>query len=191
MTQNNKQEKIIQTAMTLIAKKGFHGAPMSMIAEKAGIGVGTIYRYFENRDVLIKSIYREKEALLVDFLLKNYPHGQPVRECFFHVGTGLVGFFVQNTMEFKYFGQFHNSPYGEAHRRNRVLASGSNPDIFMELYNRGLDQQVIKNLPPAIFINLAFAPIIWSLRDHISGMVQLDATLTQLIVASCWDSVKI
>lgn len=191
MTEHTKREKIIHAAMTLIAKQGFHGAPMSMIADKAGIGVGTIYRYFENRDVLIKAIYKEKEDLLVAFLLENYPHGQPVRECFFHVGTGLVDFFVQNTMEFKYFGQFHNSPYGEAHRRNRILASGSNPDIFMELYKRGLAQQKIKNLPPAIFINLAFAPIIWSLRDHISGMVQLDTTLTQRIVASCWDSVKI
>jgi AcrR family transcriptional regulator len=31
---------------------------MSMIAEKAGVGVGTIYRYFENRDILIKTIYQ-------------------------------------------------------------------------------------------------------------------------------------
>jgi hypothetical protein len=60
----------------------------------------------------------------------------------------------------------------------------------MELYERGLAQQVIKNLPPTIFFNLAFAPIVWSLRDHILGMTPIDDALAQVLAASCWDSVK-
>jgi AcrR family transcriptional regulator len=191
MTKQKKREDIILTAMALIAEQGFHGAPMSMIAEKAGVGIGTIYRYFENRDVLIETIYKEKEERLVAFLLENYPYGQPVKECFFHIGTGVMDYFIRNSMDFKYSEQFHNSPYGEAHRRNRIFASTGQPDIFMELYERGVAQQVIKNLPPLVFFNLAFAPIIWSLRDHILGMVKLDASLARLIVGSCWDSVKI
>ena len=190
MTKQKKREKIILTAMDLIAKQGFHGAPMSMIAEKAGVGIGTIYRYFENRDVLIKSIYKENEERLVVFLLEKYPYGQPVRECFFHIGTGVMEYFLQNSMDFKYIEQFQNSPYGEAHRRNRIFASAGQPDIFMELYEKGAAQQVLKKLPPAVFFNLAFAPIIWSVRDHILGMVQLDMSLARLIVASCWDSLK-
>jgi len=60
MAKQKKREDIILSAMGLIAKKGFHGAPMSMIAEKAGVGIGTINRYFENRDMLIEAIYKEK-----------------------------------------------------------------------------------------------------------------------------------
>ena len=191
MAKQKKREDIILSAMGLIAKKGFHGAPMSMIAEKAGVGIGTIYRYFENRDMLIEAIYKEKAERLVAFLLKKYPYGQPVQECFFHIGTGVVAYFIRNSMDFNYSEQFHHSPYGEAHSRNRVFASGVQSDIFMELYEKGVAQQVIKNLPPPVFFNLAFAPIIWSLRDHILGMVQLDTSLARLIVASCWDSVKI
>jgi AcrR family transcriptional regulator len=191
MAKQKKREDIILSAMDLIARKGFHGAPMSMIAEKAGVGIGTIYRYFENRDMLIEAIYKEKEERLVAFLLKKYPYGQSVQKCFFHIGTGVVAYFIRNAMDFKYSEQFHHSPYGEAHRRNRIFASGGQPDIFMELYEKGVAQQVIKDLPPPVFFNLAFAPIIWSLRDHILGMVQLDPSLARLIVASCWDSVKI
>lgn len=190
MSKQKKRENIIHASMDLIAEQGFHGAPMSMIAEKAGVGVGTIYRYFENRNMLIEAIYKEKEERLVGFLMENYPSGQPVQACFFHIGTGLVNYFIQNPLDFKYSEQFHNSPYGEAHRRNRIFASAGQPDIFMELYERGLAQQVIKILPATIFFNLAFAPIVWSLRDHILGMVQLDDSLARLLVASCWDSVK-
>ncbi|MCF8075643.1 MAG: TetR/AcrR family transcriptional regulator [Desulfotignum sp.] len=191
MTKQVKREDIIRAAMDLIAAQGFHGAPMSMIAEKAGVGVGTIYRYFENRDVLIKSIYKEIEERLVAYLTKKYPSEEPVRICFFHIAKGLVTYFTQHPMDFKYFEQFHYSPFGEAHRRNRIFKSAGQPDIFMELYERGLAQQVIKNLPPTVFFNLAFAPIVWSLRDHILEMVAIDDSLAELLVTSCWDSVKI
>ncbi len=191
MKKQKKREDIIRTAMELIAKEGFHGAPMSMIAEKAGVGIGTIYRYFENRDVLIRTLYKEKDERMVAFLLENYPHGQPVRECFFHVCTGVIDYCILNPLDFKYSEQFHNSPYGVEYRRNRLFASASKPDIFTDLYERGIAQQVIRNQPPAVFFNLAFAPIIWTIRDHLLGFVDLDASLSRKLVQSCWDSVKI
>jgi len=36
-------------ALELIAEHGFHGVPAASIADQAGVGVGTIYRYFENK----------------------------------------------------------------------------------------------------------------------------------------------
>lgn len=191
MARQEKREEIIQAAMSLMAEQGFHGSPMALIAERAGVGVGTIYRYFENRDVLIRALYKEKEERLKAFLLEQYPHGRPVRECFFHIGAGVITYFIHHPLEFQYSEQFHNSPYGVEHRRNKIFASSEKPDIFIELYQRGIAQQVIRDLPVVTFFNLMFAPIAWSLRDHILGFVNLDAALSQKIIESCWDSVKI
>jgi AcrR family transcriptional regulator len=185
-----KREEVIRAAMALISNQGFHGAPMSMIAQKAGVGIGTIYRYFENRDILINSVYQEIEERLVAFLSRDYPYGQPVRDCFFHIARGLVTYFIQNPMEFRYSEQFHYSPFGDARRQDRIFKAAGQPDIFMELYERGLSRQVIKPLPPTVFFNLAFAPIAWSLRDHILEMTHIDDALAQVLVESCWDSVK-
>jgi len=191
MTKKDKRDDIILAAMAMIAEQGFHGAPMALIAEKAGVGIGTIYRYFENRDVLIRETYKAKEDRLKAFLLENYPHGRPVRECFFHIGAGVIHYFIRHPVEFQYSEQFHNSPYGVEHRRNKIFASSEKPDIFNELYQRGIAQQVIRNLPVVTFFNLMFAPIAWSLRDHVLGFVNLDVSLSQKIIESCWDSVKI
>ena len=191
MAKQDKRKNIILAAMTLIAEQGFHGASMSMIAEKAGVGIGTIYRYFENRDALIRTLYKENEERLVTLLLADYPHDRPVRECFFHIGTGVIDYFIRNPLDFKYTEQFHNSPYGVEHRRNRIFASADKLDIFIDLYERGTAQQVIRDLPMVVFFNLAFAPIIWTLRDHVLGFVNLDASLSRKLVESCWDSVKI
>lgn len=191
MAKQDKRDDIIRTAMTLMAEQGFHGAPMSLIAERAGVGIGTIYRYFENRDVLIREVYKAKEERLMAVLLENYPHDRPVRECFFHIVTGVIRYFIRNPVEYQYSEQFHNSPYGIEHRRGKIFEFADKPDIFRELYQRGIAQQVIRDLPMATFFNMTFAPVAWCLRDHILGFVALDDALARKIVESCWDSVKI
>jgi AcrR family transcriptional regulator len=52
----DKKTLILETTLDLISENGFHGTPISMIAEKAGIGAGTIYRYFENKEDLINEL---------------------------------------------------------------------------------------------------------------------------------------
>ena len=191
MAKQDKRDDIILAAMALIARQGFHGAPMALIADRAGVGIGTIYRYFENRDVLIQEVYKAKESRQTAFLLERYPHGRPVRECFFHIVSGVIDYFIRHPLEFQYSEQFHNSPYGIEHRRSRIFAFADKPDIFTELYQRGIAHQVIRNVPMPIFFNLAFAPVAWTIRDHVAGFVNLDAAMARNLVKSCWDSVKI
>ncbi|HEX9079899.1 MAG TPA: helix-turn-helix domain-containing protein, partial [Desulfuromonadaceae bacterium] len=43
MAKPDKRKEILRATLELIAEQGFHGAPMAMIAEKAGVAAGTIY----------------------------------------------------------------------------------------------------------------------------------------------------
>lgn len=55
----NKQEKIdsiLDVSLPLFAQKGFNGTNVAEIAEKAGIGKGTIYEYFESKRDIFKSL---------------------------------------------------------------------------------------------------------------------------------------
>ena len=56
------ERKIIRERNDIHSEHGFHGAPMAKIADRAGVGAGTIYRYFENKDVMIVELYRDLEA---------------------------------------------------------------------------------------------------------------------------------
>ncbi|HDR46215.1 MAG TPA: TetR/AcrR family transcriptional regulator, partial [Geoalkalibacter subterraneus] len=48
-----KREEILRAALEVISTHGFHGAPMSMIAEQAQVAMGTIYRFFPSKECLI------------------------------------------------------------------------------------------------------------------------------------------
>lgn len=40
-----------------MVKQGVHATPMSQIAKEAGVAVGTIYHYFNNKEEIIEEIY--------------------------------------------------------------------------------------------------------------------------------------
>lgn len=190
MTKLDKREEIVRAALELIAEHGFHGAPMAMIAEQAGVGAGTIYRYFENKDVLITELYGEVEEKLYAVLLEGYATEKPFRERFLHLGTALLRYFMENPLHFRYLEQFHNSPYGVAFRRDKISGKKGRCDVFRELFEDGVSQQVMKNLPLVILFALAFGPLLTVARDHILGFIALDDALIARTVEACWDGIR-
>jgi TetR/AcrR family transcriptional regulator, repressor of fatR-cypB operon len=190
MAKNDKREEIVRAALELIAENGFHGAPMAMIAERAGVGAGTIYRYFENKDVMITELFRELEERSYPIIKEGYAPDTPLRERFIHLNTALIYYFIENPLDFRFIEQFFNSPYGVAHRRDKLLGTQEGCDVFKELFEDGIFQQSMKDLPIVILFDLAFGPILAVARDHILGFIVLDDALIARTVEACWDAIK-
>jgi len=191
MARPDKRRDIVLAALQIIAEQGFHGAPMAMIAERAGVAAGTIYCYFESKDILIKELYREVEGKLLEALREGYVTERPIRERFLHLGIGLLKYWISHPLHFKYMEQFHNSPYGAALRRGRFAKEFQDDDLlYMELFELGVSQQVIKDLPDIALFALSFGPLITLARDSILGFIKLDDTMIEKTVAACWDGIK-
>ncbi|GAW66143.1 tetR family transcriptional regulator [Geoanaerobacter pelophilus] len=189
MEKLDKRDLIVQAALELVAEQGFHGAPMAMIADKAGVGAGTIYRYFENKDALIRDIYSMVEARVVAAIMKDYPEKGPVRERFMHIGRVLVNYLVSAPLELRFVEQFHNSPFGVDHRREKIFGKGEK-DIISELFHEALEQQIFKSLPLSMLFALFFSPLIDVCRDQILGFIDLNEELIEQAVGACWDAVR-
>jgi TetR/AcrR family transcriptional regulator, repressor for uid operon len=53
---SDRRTQILDAALVCFAKRGFHQASMHDISAEAGISVGLIYRYFENKDAVISAM---------------------------------------------------------------------------------------------------------------------------------------
>jgi AcrR family transcriptional regulator len=190
MEKPGKRKEIVRAALALIAVHGFHGAPLAMIADRAGVGIGTIYLYFENKDVLIAEIYKDLEDRLSPLIMEGYAPEKPIRERFLHLGTALLRYFIYNPLDFRYLEQFHNSPYGVTFRRDNILGQKRNYNVCRELLEEGMDGQGIKNLPLVTLFALAFGPLLTVAREHILGFVSLDDSLIARTVEACWDGIR-
>jgi TetR/AcrR family transcriptional regulator, fatty acid metabolism regulator protein len=66
MSREDKRKRIIDAAVDVFADKGFFGARVSEIAERAGVADGTIYLYFKSKDEILISLFEEKMAEILE-----------------------------------------------------------------------------------------------------------------------------
>src|SRR6187455_1530443 len=52
----DRRSQILDAALVCFAKRGFHVASMHDISAEAGISVGLIYRYFQNKEAVISAM---------------------------------------------------------------------------------------------------------------------------------------
>src|SRR5216110_1809403 len=55
----SKRERILRAAVDVFAKNGYFNAKVSEIAKTAGVADGTIYLYFDGKEDLLITIFRE------------------------------------------------------------------------------------------------------------------------------------
>lgn len=189
MKDSEKRRAIIQAALKLIAVHGFHGAPMSMIAETAGVGTGTIYVHFENKEALILAVYREVEKEIVDAVQAGYPMSLPFRERFLYLSTVVLKYLVRNPVLFLFVEQFLSSPYS-IRVRVRLLGKAGEFDFFRMFFQEGISGRMLKDLPVLMHFALAFGPVISLCRDHIQGLVHLDDAMILKAAEACWDAIQ-
>jgi len=187
---SEKRQEILDAALQVIAEHGFHEAPIARIAERAGVGAGTIYRYFATKDLLIVGLFQELHARIGAMLAQGYPAEKSIRERFQHLGSVLLRYFIANPREFRFLEQYFNSPYGIEFRRDRLLGQGEDGDLYRHLLEEGLAQGIVKDLPLAVLLALAIGPLLAVARDHIAGFVSLDEVLLGQTVQACWDAIK-
>ena len=189
----DKRTSILRAAMTLIARNGFHGSPTAMIAAEAGVGAGTLYRYFADKDALIVAVHREVETRLNEWLQKDYPLGQSIRRRLDHYFIGLLRFFIDHPLEFKFLGQFYDSPYGVELRRDKIFSKpvgDSGCETIHGLLEQGVAEGIIKDLPLVLLFALFIGALTSAVRDHTHGFIDLDDGLQRRLADAFWDAIR-
>ncbi|MDQ3786294.1 MAG: TetR/AcrR family transcriptional regulator [Actinomycetota bacterium] len=77
-------ERIVATAREVFFEHGVD-APLDDIVKRAGVGAGTLYRHFPNREVLVEAVYRSEIEEIADqayLLAKDLGPEDALREWF-------------------------------------------------------------------------------------------------------------
>ena len=186
---SEKCQAVYRVSLELIAEQGFHGTPMSQIAKKAGVGVGSIYRYFVDKDDLIHSVHAQADKKMIASLAASYVPNSNEKEQFFALVIALTKHLIANPLEFRFLEQYYNSPYGTEKKRERFfeeIPANENDRPFLNL----LKGDAFKDLPLPALHALAFGPLIFAIRDHLSEIQKLDDSLINKIAEGCWDAVR-
>jgi AcrR family transcriptional regulator len=195
MQTKNKRDDVIQATLEIIAENGFHNAPTSLIAKRANVGMGTIYRYFKSKDELIHAIYSERINIAKERVLSDYDTSTPLRERYIKLCRNFFDYMINNPLDYVFFEQYRNSPYGLKEQSENIqgFEHGERPEDYplLQLFTEGQEMHVIKEMKLPLLVSLTMGNIFTLARHWVSDALNIeDKEINQFFIAS-WDSVSL
>ncbi len=97
MSQSERREHLIDTAIALFAERGYHATGIDTILAKAGVSKKTLYRHFRSKDELILAALKKYDGLFRnDFMRQVEARAQGPRARLLAVFDVAGGWFEQN-----------------------------------------------------------------------------------------------
>ncbi len=78
--QADRRRQILDAAVKVFARSGFHTSRVGDIAEEAGVAYGLVYHYFKSKEELLETIFRDTWTLMLARVHEVEGSGVPARE---------------------------------------------------------------------------------------------------------------
>jgi len=187
MEVQDKKKRILEATLKLITDRGFHGTPVSMIAEEADVGAGTIYRYFKNKEAIINELYDIIQKNLHEATVRDVPDDISVRDEFYVKWRHILEYFLDNRDEANFIIQYSASPYisrtvkEENDRRNAHLRA---------LIDRGLRNKEIRAVDYNTIAIYMWGTIKQMHHLYINDSIQITEELIADIYSVFWEGIR-
>jgi AcrR family transcriptional regulator len=181
-----KRGAVMKAALELISQHGFHGTSTDMIAKHAKVGMGTIYRYFSSKDVLINALYLEIKTQFSEALLEHDDETLGLKQRFKNIWIALIKQYTVHPVELRFIEQYANSPFLDHETRGRQQELSA---PFTRLFEQGMNTSVFRDLPLEILRALMYGSALQLAKTHISGSLELSETLLASAFEACWNAV--
>jgi len=142
----DKREAILKAMLGLIVERGFHDAPMSVLAKRSGASPGVIYHYFPSKDDLIRAVYERVKLAKHTFLFSDYDENLPPREALLRIWLNAYRFYRTHRKETRFLDQYLNSPYCRMSQKEEPMDAASARILqWLRPKKKG---GILKDLPP-------------------------------------------
>ncbi len=184
----DKREAIMQAALELFVERGYHGTAVPHVADRAGVGAGTIYRYFANKEGLVNALYQRYKEEVGRELLENFPPDAPAREQFGRFWACMKQFVNDHPQAFAFLELHHHASYldatsKEVETRLRAFTVG----FIRHTQARG----EIKPIDPDVLIGIVLGMFIGVVRQSWEGHLELTDEAFAEAERCCWEAIRI
>ncbi len=105
-----RKEKVLRTALQMVATGGFQGAPIAELAAKSKVAVGTIYHHFANKEEMVAAMYLLCKENLSESLSKAADGKNNTQKKFEKLWDAYLDHAAKNAVEFSFLEQYKSSP---------------------------------------------------------------------------------
>ena len=122
----DKRRLILDAAVRVFARQGFHACRVSDIADEAGVAYGLVYHYFASKDEVLDTLFLERWNVMLELIREVDSEPLPVREKLGTIASFIIDSYrhdpdlmkviiVEVTRAANSFGQTHLGQIREAY----------------------------------------------------------------------------
>ena len=123
----DRRRAILDAAVRVFARQGFHACRVSDIADEAGVAYGLLYHYFPSKDEVLNTLFLERWGVMLEMIREVDREPKPVREKLGAIASFIIDSYrhdpdmmkviiVEVTRAANSFGQTHLGQIREAYR---------------------------------------------------------------------------
>jgi AcrR family transcriptional regulator len=183
----DKREAVLIAALDLFVERGFFGTAVPEIAERAGVGAGTIYRYFESKDALVNAIYRQEKMHFAHLVIDDFPAAAPTREQFRMLWNRMASFAIQFPKSFVFLELHHHASYLDAESR---AAEQRMIDLFVHIIGAAQARGELKPGSPRLLIGIVLGAFVGVIRSCVEADQPLDQADWKLAEQCIWEAIR-
>src|SRR5213080_164721 len=86
----DKRRTILDAAVRVFARQGFHGCRVSDIADEAGVAYGLVYHYFGSKDEILDTLFLERWDVMLAAIAEVDERDLPPREKLYAIAGFIV-----------------------------------------------------------------------------------------------------
>jgi len=161
----DKQIALLEAATDVVAEQGL-GAPTSLIAKRAGVAEGTLFRYFATKDELLNELYLDIKRSLGESMRELINRAATPDELVRSLWDGYIDWGIANPVAVKALNQLAVSDKITAQTRAKVV------ELFPEMHQissactaRGSLSSLPRAFSDALLVALADATMLFAARD--------------------------
>lgn len=146
-----QRREILQAALRLFSEKGYHNVSVHDIAKEAEFGIGTLYKYFNNKEDLYKALIKGVSEKFHHAILRALEQERnPLRAVKKHIAIRREVFFDNLPVVRLYFAETRGASFSIRAGFDRELLKQH--DEFIEklasVFEKGIKENVFRDLDP-------------------------------------------
>jgi len=183
----DKREQILDAALELFVERGFYGTAVPEIAERAQVGAGTIYRYFDSKEALVNAIYRQQKMQFAQVALGDFPATAPTREQFRTLWMRMAKFATMHPKAFVFMELHHHQRYLDA---ENVALEQRMLDLFSNVVVTAQAKGDLKVGPPRLLMGIVMGAFVGVIRSCVEIDQPLESADWKLAEQILWEAVR-
>jgi TetR/AcrR family fatty acid metabolism transcriptional regulator len=135
----DKRRIILDAAVRVFARQGFHTCRVSDIADEAGVAYGLVYHYFQSKDEVLDTLFLERWGIMLEAIAEIDGRAVPAREKLHAIASFIVDSYrhdpelmkviiVEVTRAANSFGAAHLGKITEAYRQIQGIVEAAQRD---------------------------------------------------------------